>query len=116
MGGGEGQRKEDATHRSSPLHGWRSALFSLESLDEWLLMERGETALVLFMLTESYALLVVSRFLQGISGTGIWTLGLSLITDSVPEERIGRVMVRREILRKETGGRTDADGRSCRVS
>ncbi len=52
---------------------------------------------MLFMLTESYALLVVSRFLQGISGTGIWTLGLSLITDSVPEERIGSVMVSSEL-------------------
>jgi hypothetical protein len=31
---------------------------------------------------------------RGISGTGIWTLGLALITDSVPEERIGIVMVR----------------------
>lgn len=37
--------------------------------------------------------MVISRTLQGISGTGIWTLGLTLITDSVPEQRLGTVMV-----------------------
>ncbi|ORY87390.1 major facilitator superfamily domain-containing protein [Leucosporidium creatinivorum] len=49
-------------------------------------------AIVLFMETASYTALVISRVLQGISGTGVWTLGLALVTDSVPEARVGIVM------------------------
>ncbi|KAM0748071.1 MFS general substrate transporter [Meredithblackwellia eburnea MCA 4105] len=49
-------------------------------------------AVILFMETASFTAMIISRILQGISGTGIWTLGLSLITDSVPEERVGTVM------------------------
>ncbi|KAI5475475.1 MFS multidrug transporter [Pseudohyphozyma bogoriensis] len=48
--------------------------------------------IILFMETASFAAMVVSRILQGISGTALWTLGLSLIVDSVPEERVGQVM------------------------
>lgn len=78
----------------------------------------SSTAIILFMETANYTALVISRVLQcvglttfanesaatlpdspllpphicrGISGTGIWTLGLALVTDSVPEERIGTV-------------------------
>ncbi|SCZ90569.1 BZ3500_MvSof-1268-A1-R1_Chr9g10882 [Microbotryum saponariae] len=49
-------------------------------------------AVVLFMETSSYSAMLVSRVLQGISGTGIWTLGLALVTDSVPEARVGIIM------------------------
>lgn len=49
-------------------------------------------AIILFMETASFTGMVISRILQGISGTGIWTLGLSLITDSVPEDKVGTVM------------------------
>lgn len=30
--------------------------------------------------------------LQGVAGTGIWTLGLALAVDSIPKERFGIVM------------------------
>lgn len=46
-------------------------------------------ATVLMMETTSYPVMVIARVLQGFSGTGIFTLGLSLIADSVPEERLG---------------------------
>ncbi|BGP54868.1 hypothetical protein JCM8202_003377 [Rhodotorula sphaerocarpa] len=49
-------------------------------------------AVVLFMEAESYALMVVARILQGFSGTTLWTIGLALVTDSVPEERVGTVL------------------------
>lgn len=49
--------------------------------------------LIMFMETNSYQLMIVSRILQGISGTGLWSLGLALITDSVPSARVGIVMV-----------------------
>lgn len=42
----------------------------------------------MFMLSKTVALLVVSRILQGFSGTAIFTLGFSLLADSVPEDKI----------------------------
>ncbi|GAA5865619.1 hypothetical protein JCM3774_002073 [Rhodotorula dairenensis] len=47
---------------------------------------------VLFMEAKTFALMIVARILQGISGTVLWTIGLALITDSVPEVRIGTVL------------------------
>ncbi|GAA5882701.1 hypothetical protein JCM16303_006552 [Sporobolomyces ruberrimus] len=49
-------------------------------------------AIVMFMEANSYALMVVARILQGFSGTVLWTIGLALVTDSVPEERAGVVI------------------------
>lgn len=49
-------------------------------------------ALVMFMLSKTFALLLVSRILQGVSGTGIWTIGLALLADCVPEERLALAM------------------------
>ncbi|GAA5989368.1 hypothetical protein JCM5350_005690 [Sporobolomyces pararoseus] len=49
-------------------------------------------AIIMFMEANSYALMVVARILQGFSGTVLWTIGLALVTDSVPEERAGVVL------------------------
>ncbi|GAA6036084.1 hypothetical protein JCM8097_006605 [Rhodosporidiobolus ruineniae] len=49
-------------------------------------------AIVLFMETHVYAAMVVARILQGFSGTTLWTIGLALVTDSVPEYRVGAVL------------------------
>ncbi|KAI7949969.1 hypothetical protein MJO28_008790 [Puccinia striiformis f. sp. tritici] len=49
-------------------------------------------SLILFWLSSSFVVLIIARLLQGVSGTGIWTLGLALICDVVPEERIGVIM------------------------
>ncbi|KAK4048805.1 hypothetical protein OIV83_004571 [Microbotryomycetes sp. JL201] len=49
-------------------------------------------ATILFMETTDYTVLVIARILQGFSGTGIFSLGLALITESVPEERLGFLM------------------------
>lgn len=46
----------------------------------------------MFMLSKSFALLLVSRILQGISGTGVFTLGLALLADCADEERIALAM------------------------
>ncbi|GAA5994605.1 MFS transporter [Rhodotorula paludigena] len=51
-------------------------------------------AQILFMEVDNYAAMVVARVLQGCSGTVLWTIGLALISDSVPEERIGTVLGR----------------------
>lgn len=47
---------------------------------------------VLFMLSTNYTGLVFGRVLQGISGTGIWTWGLSMLHDSVRQEDSGRIL------------------------
>ncbi|GAA5956568.1 hypothetical protein JCM3765_003486 [Sporobolomyces pararoseus] len=49
-------------------------------------------AIIMFMEANSFALMVVARILQGFSGTVLWTIGLALVTDSVPEERAGVVL------------------------
>lgn len=49
-------------------------------------------ALVMFMLSKTFVLLLISRILQGVSGTGIWTIGLALLADCVPEERLALAM------------------------
>ncbi|CAH7690418.1 major facilitator superfamily domain-containing protein [Phakopsora pachyrhizi] len=49
-------------------------------------------SLVLFWASHSFAVLVISRILQGFSGTGIWTLGLALICDTVHEDKLGAIM------------------------
>ncbi|OAV98183.1 hypothetical protein PTTG_25690 [Puccinia triticina 1-1 BBBD Race 1] len=49
-------------------------------------------SLILFWLSSSFVVLIIARLLQGVSGTGIWTLGLALICDVVPEDRIGVIM------------------------
>ncbi len=49
-------------------------------------------ALVMFMLSKTFTLLLISRILQGVSGTGIWTIGLALLADCVPEERLALAM------------------------
>jgi len=42
------------------------------------------------MFAPNYGLMILSRILQGISGSVIWTLGLALLCDTVPERRIGQ--------------------------
>lgn len=49
-------------------------------------------SLVMFMLSKTFTLLLISRILQGVSGTGIWTIGLALLADCVPEERLALAM------------------------
>lgn len=47
-------------------------------------------AQLLLMLAERYWVMCVARFLQGVSSSGVFTIGLSLICDSTPEKYIGR--------------------------
>ncbi|KAH9473240.1 hypothetical protein MJO28_000936 [Puccinia striiformis f. sp. tritici] len=49
-------------------------------------------SLIMFWQSSTFAVLMVARIVQGFSGTAIWTLGLALICDVVPEARIGSVM------------------------
>ncbi|BGP23006.1 hypothetical protein JCM10295v2_001899 [Rhodotorula toruloides] len=46
-------------------------------------------ALILFMESRSFVAMFVARLWQGMSGTILWTFGLALVIDSVPEHRVG---------------------------
>ncbi|KAK4956280.1 hypothetical protein LTR10_005802 [Elasticomyces elasticus] len=77
---------------SSPFYGWwtdrhasRRLTFLLGLF--WLL---GATILLWF--ANSKALLLISRMLQGIGATVIWTTGLALLVDAVGEAHIGEYM------------------------
>lgn len=45
-----------------------------------------------FALSTSPVLLVVARGLQGISAAVVWVVGMSLVIDTVPGDRVGEVM------------------------
>ena len=47
---------------------------------------------VLFMLASSYWMLYLARFLQGVSGGAVWTLGMTLIADTHEREEMGSAM------------------------
>ncbi|KAJ8295615.1 putative MFS-type transporter C18.02 [Rhodotorula toruloides] len=46
-------------------------------------------ALILFMESSSFIAMLIARLWQGMSGTILWTFGLALVIDSVPEHRVG---------------------------
>ncbi|KAK4704865.1 hypothetical protein P7C70_g1339, partial [Phenoliferia sp. Uapishka_3] len=77
---------------SSPPVAWAGGYFKGRRIPLLFTLCFMAGAIILFMETSSFTAMIISRILQGFSGTGLWTLGLALITDSVPEERVGRVM------------------------
>ncbi|GAA5856359.1 hypothetical protein JCM9279_005738 [Rhodotorula babjevae] len=77
---------------SSPVAGWIGAKYKNRQIPLTLGLLFMAGAVILFMESESFALMVVARVLQGFSGTVLWTIGLALVTDSVPEERLGSVL------------------------
>ncbi|KAJ5365367.1 hypothetical protein N7517_008253 [Penicillium concentricum] len=46
----------------------------------------------LFALARSFPVLIIARTLQGISAAAVWIVGLSIIVDNVPSERVGEAM------------------------
>ncbi|GBF59787.1 MFS transporter [Trichophyton mentagrophytes] len=46
----------------------------------------------LFALARSLPLLIIARALQGLSAAAVWIVGLSIIADNVPTERVGEAM------------------------
>jgi predicted MFS family arabinose efflux permease len=49
---------------------------------------------IMFMEAPSYAVLCVARFIQGVSSSVVWIIGLALLCDCVPERNIGRTSAR----------------------
>lgn len=46
----------------------------------------------LFMLARSLPGLIVARGLQGLSAAAVWVVGLAIIADNVPADRVGEAM------------------------
>jgi MFS family permease len=49
-------------------------------------------ATVMYVVGSHPATLVIARFLQGVSASGIWVVGLALIVDTVGKEHTGESM------------------------
>ncbi|GAA5906007.1 hypothetical protein JCM8208_006316 [Rhodotorula glutinis] len=77
---------------SSPVAGWIGAKYKNRQVPLTLGLLFMAGAVIMFMESESFALMVVARILQGFSGTVLWTIGLALLVDSVPEQRLGTVL------------------------
>ncbi|KAH8917775.1 MFS general substrate transporter [Atractiella rhizophila] len=77
---------------SSPPIGWIGEYGGARRLQLLIYLSILAGGTVLFMLSTNFSIMVVARILQGIAGTGTWTLGLSLISDTVPEHRISEIM------------------------
>ncbi|KAL2070568.1 hypothetical protein VTL71DRAFT_13594 [Oculimacula yallundae] len=76
----------------SPLFGWfadRSTSRRVPLL-LGLLALGGSTAML--CAGSSLAVLITGRFLQGLSASVVWTVGLALLSDTVPKEDIGQAM------------------------
>ncbi|KAK9449486.1 major facilitator superfamily domain-containing protein [Limtongia smithiae] len=49
-------------------------------------------ATLIICLAKSVGVFIFGRLIQGISGGAVWTVGLALLSDSFPDEHIGKVM------------------------
>lgn len=47
---------------------------------------------LLFVLASSMTALVIARGLQGLSAAAVWVVGLAIVADNVPPERVGEAM------------------------
>ncbi|KZP00766.1 MFS general substrate transporter [Calocera viscosa TUFC12733] len=47
-------------------------------------------SLIMFMLAPNYALMLLARAIQGAASSVIWTVGIALVCDVVPSQRIGQ--------------------------
>ncbi|GAA5827163.1 hypothetical protein JCM3770_000341 [Rhodotorula araucariae] len=77
---------------SSPFAAWIGAAYKNRQIPLTLSLLFMAGAVILFMEAHSFPLMLVARILQGFSGTFLWTIGLALVVDSVPEERLGVVL------------------------
>ncbi|KAJ5218192.1 uncharacterized protein N7498_000291 [Penicillium cinerascens] len=47
---------------------------------------------LLFVLASSMTVLIIARGLQGLSAAAVWVVGLAIVADNVPRERVGEAM------------------------
>ncbi|KAI9031498.1 major facilitator superfamily domain-containing protein [Hyaloraphidium curvatum] len=77
---------------SSPVYGWVSDRYRNRKWPMVAGLAVQLLAIVMFMLANSLGLLYFARFLQGVAGAAIWTIGLAFISDLFPAHELGRAM------------------------
>ncbi|EJU00993.1 MFS general substrate transporter [Dacryopinax primogenitus] len=76
----------------TPLAAWLSERYKTRRLPMLAAIVALIGSIIMFMLAPNYVLLVVARVLQGVSSAVIWTVGVALICDAVPPNRVGQQM------------------------
>ncbi|KAI9264718.1 major facilitator superfamily domain-containing protein [Sporodiniella umbellata] len=76
----------------SPIFGWLGDKIKQRRIPMLLGTGASIAANLLFMLSVTYPMLLVARFLQGISNACVWTMCLCLIADNWPREHLGSQM------------------------
>ncbi|KAL5495566.1 hypothetical protein ACEPAI_1029 [Sanghuangporus weigelae] len=73
----------------SPICSWFSEKYQMRrSPMLWGLLSLTGS-LVMFMEAPNYPVMIIARILQGISSCVVWVIGLALLADTVPEDKIG---------------------------
>ncbi|CEG64967.1 hypothetical protein RMATCC62417_01854 [Rhizopus microsporus] len=76
----------------SPIFGWLGDKIKQRRLPMLLGTGASMAANILFMLSVTYPMLLIARFLQGVSNACVWTMCLCLIADNWPREELGSQM------------------------
>lgn len=76
----------------SPIFGWLGDKIKQRRLPMLLGTGASMAANILFMLSVTYPMLLIARFLQGVSNACVWTMCLCLIADNWPREELGKYL------------------------
>ncbi|KAJ5708432.1 hypothetical protein N7488_008233 [Penicillium malachiteum] len=76
----------------SPLFGYIADQSRLRSLPFVVGLVALAASTALFAFATSFPALVLARGLQGLSGAAVWVVGLAIVSDGVPAERVGAAM------------------------
>lgn len=77
---------------SPALFGWFADRCRLRRLPFIIGLAALGASTILFVLARSIPLLIVARGLQGLSASAVWVVGLAIVADNVPPERVGEAM------------------------
>ena len=81
-----GRKKKTA---GSPIFGWLGDKIKQRRVPMLLGIAASITANLMFMFAIAYWMLLLARFLQGVSNACVWTMSLCLIADNWPEDQLG---------------------------
>ena len=73
----------------SPVFGWLGDKIKQRRVPMLLGIAASITANLMFMFAVAYWMLLLARFLQGVSNACVWTMSLCLIADNWPEDQLG---------------------------
>ncbi|KAI7880549.1 MFS general substrate transporter [Lichtheimia hyalospora FSU 10163] len=76
----------------SPIFGWLGDKIKQRRIPMLLGISASIAANLMFMFAFAYWMLLLARFLQGVSNAAVWTMSLCLIADNWPENQLGLQM------------------------